>query len=78
MPLDIVKNVDDRIEEMWYRLDYKYGEPTRVIDAIMKDIKKLKPGKDGEISKFMTFVDIVERAFCDLENLGLEREVSNA
>ena len=78
VPLDIVKNVDDRIEEMWSRLDDKYGEPTRVIDAIMKDIKKLKPGKDGEISKFMTFVDIVERAFCDLENLGLEREVSNA
>ena len=26
----------------------------------------------------MTFVDIVARAFCDLENLGLEREVSNA
>ena len=78
VPLDIVKNVDDNIDEMWFRLDDKYGEPTRVIDSIMREIKKLKPGRDGETMKFILFVDTVERAFRDLESLGLEREVSNA
>ena len=78
VPLDIVKKLDDNIDEKWFRLDDKYGEPTRVIDSIMREIKKLKPGRDGETMKFILFVDTVERAFRDLESLGLEREVSNA
>ena len=27
IPLDIVKNVDDDLDEMWKRLDQRYGKP---------------------------------------------------
>ena len=77
-PLDIVKNVDHSISEMWKRLDEKYAEPSRVIDAILKEIKKLKPVKENDNNKFAQFVDTVERSYRDLKRLGLHNEISNA
>ena len=78
LPLEIVKNVDHSISEMWQRLDEKYGEPSKVIDAIMKEIKKLKSIKDNDNNKFIHLVDIVERAYRDLKRLNLHNEISNA
>ena len=78
LPLEIVKNVDHSVSEMWRRLDEKYGEPSKVIDAIMKDIKKLKAIKDNDNSKFVHLVDVVERAYRDLKRLNLHNEISNA
>ena len=76
--LDDVKNVDHSIEEMWKRLDNKYGEPSKIIDVIMNDIKKIKPVKENENIKFIKLVDTVERSFRDLERLKLDSELSNA
>ena len=78
MPLDTVKNVDHDIDQMWIRLDDKYGEPTKIIDSIMKEVKRLRPLREGEISKFVHFADTRERSYRDLESLSLEREISNA
>ena len=39
VPLEVVKNVDHSITEMWKRLDDKYAEPSKIIDVIMNDIK---------------------------------------
>jgi len=47
-PLEIVKNVDHSISEMWKRLDEVYAVPSKVIDVIMKDIKRLTPVKKKE------------------------------
>ena len=35
-----VKSVDDDIEEMWARLDEKFGDPGKVTDVIVNDIKR--------------------------------------
>ena len=78
VPLDIVKNVDNCISSMWERLDDKYGEPSKIIDVIMNDIKRLKPVKDNDNAKFVKLIDIVERSYRDLERLNLEQELSNA
>ena len=78
VPLEIVKNVDNSVQEMWQRLDDKYGEPSKMIDVIMNDIKQLKTVKENDNSKFITLVDIVESGYRDLKRLNLEREISNA
>ena len=39
-PLAQVKSVDDDIRDMWKRLDEKYGDPARVADAIINDIRR--------------------------------------
>ena len=77
-PLEIVKNVDHSIQDMWKRLDERYGEPSKLIDVIMYEIKKMKTVKDNEDAKFIKLVDTVESAYRDLERLSLETEVSNS
>ena len=47
VPLDTVKNVDHDIHQMWIRLDDKYGEPTKTLDSIMKEVKRLRPLREG-------------------------------
>ena len=77
-PLEIVKNVDHSISEMWKRLDEVYAVPSKVIDVIMKDIKRLTPVKKKENKKFVQLVDIVEKAYRDLNRLNLQNQISNA
>ena len=74
-PLDIVKKVDHNIDEMCGRLDDKYGELIKVIDCIMKDVRLVR---EVENSRFIQFVDTIEKSYRDLERLDLEMEVSNA
>ena len=58
---DTVKSVDDDIQEMWKRLDEKYGDPTKVADAIINTIQNVRP--------------IKEEGY-DLKKLGFEREIT--
>ena len=43
---DTVKSEDDDIQEMWKRLDEKYGDPAKVADAIINTIKNVRPIKE--------------------------------
>ena len=77
VPPDIVKNVDDDLDEMWKRLDEKYGKPSKLADVVMYDIKKLRPIRQGDNKRFIDLVDVVEKGYRDLLRVGIEREISN-
>ena len=77
VPLDIVKNVDDDLDEMWKRLDEKYGKPSKLADVVMYNIKKLRATREGDDKRFIDLVDIVEKGYRDLLRVGTEREISN-
>ena len=62
----IIANVDDNIKEMWVRLDNKFGRPTKLVDMVLKDIKTISAIPDGNDSKFIAFVDIMERGYREL------------
>ncbi|XP_078370325.1 uncharacterized protein LOC144654092 [Oculina patagonica] len=74
-PLARVKSVDDDIEEMWKRLDEIYGDPTKVADVIINDIRRVKAVKEGENKRFVELVNIIEDGHRDLRRLGLESEI---
>ena len=76
MPLDIVKNMDDDLDEMWKRLDEKYGKPSKLADVVMYDIKKLCAIREGDDKRFIDLVD-VEKGHRDLLRVGIEQEISN-
>ena len=78
LPLDIIRNVDDDIQEMWSRLDEKYGKASKLTDAVMNDIKKMRPVREGDNKRLLELVDTVESGFRDLERLKFEREMSNS
>ena len=75
-PLAVVKGVDDDLEEMWKRLDEKYGDPAKISDVIIDSIQRVKPIKEGENKRFVEFVEIVENGYRDLLRLGLEKEIT--
>jgi len=76
--LDLIKNVDDDIGEIWERLDDRYGKASKLTDVIMHDIKKLKPVAEGEDKKFLEFVDCIERSYRELKRVDMETEISNS
>ena len=75
-PLAVVKGVDDDIEEMWKRLDEKYGDPAKIADVVIDSIQQVKTIKEGENTRFIEFVEIVDNGYRDLVRLGLEKEIT--
>ena len=76
--LELVKNIDDNIENVWSRLEDRYGRVSLITRAILFDIKQLSPIQEGEGSKFVELVNIVEKCYHDLESIDMETELSNS
>ena len=75
-PLVVVERDDDDIDEMWPRLDEKYGDPAKVTDVLINSIQRVKAIKEGEDERFVEFVEIIESGYRDLLRLGLEKEIT--
>lgn len=69
-PMAVVKGVDDDITEMWKRLDEKYGDPAKLADAIIDNVQRVKPIREGDGKQFIEFVEIVE---CGYREFGEDR-----
>ena len=74
--LKTVQGVDNNYEEMWKRLELKYGRPERLTDSILSDICKLKNIPDGDHSCFINTVEIIERCYLDLNRVNMDREMN--
>ena len=74
--LKTVQGVDNNYEEMWKRLELKYGRPERLTDSILSDIRKLKNIPDGDHSCFINSVEIIERCYLDLKRVNMDREMN--
>lgn len=75
-PATTVESIDDEISEMWKRLNEKYGDPTKVTDIIIDEIRRTRIIREGEEKRFVEFVEIVEDGYRDLKRLGLESEIT--
>lgn len=54
----------------------RYGDPARVADAIINDIRRVRGIKEGENRRFVEFFGIIEDGYRDLRKLGLETEIT--
>ena len=77
-PKTLVKNVEDTLSDIWGRLDERFGRVSKITDAIMYDIKQLRPVTDGDEKKFIDLVNTVEKSYRDLSALGLRSEMANS
>ena len=73
IPYDLIRNVEDNLDQMWQRLDKRY-ERTSKLTETMFDIKKIKAMKEGEEKKFVEFTDIVERGYHNLSYMKVEHK----
>ena len=76
-PLEIVKNLDE-LNEIWARLDTRYGIPSKIVDVIINELKCIRPVKDDYDQALIQLVDTVETAHRDLSIVGVESELSNS
>ncbi|CAC5362063.1 unnamed protein product [Mytilus coruscus] len=65
--LTVVKGVDNDFEEMFRRLDMKYGRAEKLIDHILNELKRLKKVQEGDNMKFISLVETVEKCWLDLK-----------
>ena len=77
-PLNVTESVDDAYEQMWERLDNKFGRPSLLVDVIMNDIKKMQRVKDGDDRGLLNLVDVVERGYSNLSRINIEKQMSNS
>ena len=64
------------VAAMLRRLDFKYGDTSKLIDAIISEIKKAKRPEDEEHEKIIKLIDSVEIAYRDLKVMNLEAELT--
>ncbi|VDH99298.1 Hypothetical predicted protein [Mytilus galloprovincialis] len=76
--LTVVKGVDNDFEEMFRRLDMKYGRAEKLIDHILNELKRLKKVQEGDNMKFISVVETVEKCWLDLKRMNLEAEMNTA
>ena len=73
---EIVKNLDDT-KEIWSRLDIRFGRPSKLVDAVLNELKSVKAIEDGDDASLLKLIDVIEAAHKDLSMTGVERETSN-
>ena len=72
-----VENLGEDATAIWHRLDEKYGNKRKLVDAIICEVKKLKSNYNENPRKTLEMINTVEKAHRDLKGLGLESEINN-
>lgn len=73
-----VRNVDDSLKEIWKRLEDRFGRPELASRAFLSDLRQITQVAEGDNTKFIKLVDMVERCYKGLERIGMESEISNS
>ena len=72
-----VESAGDNYDKIWSRLNQKYGNTGKLVDAIIYEVKNLPRGNSSsEVT--INMINVVERATLDLERLGQGVEMCNA
>ena len=68
----------DVLEEVWSRLDKRYGDKGKHIDAIMAAVKNIQKYAEDEVTEIIDMINTIEKAHQDLLRLGFEKEINNS
>ena len=74
---DDVENVGENMEAIWERLDRKYGNEDRIVDAILADIKHLRDNQNDDQTT-LEMIKIIEKANNDLTRMNKRVEMQNS
>ncbi|XP_071827786.1 uncharacterized protein [Apostichopus japonicus] len=77
-PLQYIKGIGHNYKAAWDQLDLLYGDPRMVADAIIDDLSKFRPLKLGEDERFCEFVNLVQRSFNTLNEVGRTSDMNNS
>ena len=75
-PADFVKSIDDDLKALWKRLDEKWGDSRKVVDAIINTTQNMRNIRDGENNRLIKLINVIEDGYQDLKRLGLGKEIT--
>ncbi|XP_063959833.1 uncharacterized protein LOC129259266 [Lytechinus pictus] len=76
-PLDLIRGLGNDYDSAWSHLDNIYGDPRLVADAIVYDLGKFRPLKDGEDGRFCDLVHLIRRSYNSLQEVGRANDMDN-
>ncbi|KAK4324215.1 hypothetical protein Pmani_005217 [Petrolisthes manimaculis] len=76
--LKAVKGVETDYDQMFKRLDEKYGNCRKIVDVVLCDLKSLRKISDGDSKGFVKMVEKVERCWLDLKRMNLASEMNTS
>ncbi|XP_068247848.1 uncharacterized protein [Palaemon carinicauda] len=76
--LNTVRGIENDYDEMLSRLDLRYGDNRKLVDAVLSDLKSIKPVNDGDNRAFVKMVERVDRCWLALQKMDLEGEMNTA
>lgn len=76
--LQAIKGSEGDYDEMFQRLDDKFGNSRKIVDSVVSDLKSLKKISDGDAKGFIKMVDQVEQCWLDLKKVNLSNELNTA
>ena len=68
---------EDNYGEAMKQLKAYYGDPLKVVECVMREVKKPSAISDGDFRALISYSDVLVTNFARLKNLGLEHEMSN-
>ena len=72
-----VENIDE-VEEIWKRLQDKYGDKLDLVEVVIKELDAVPTLKGNDDHKFIGMVDLLEKGLQDLDAIGARGEIANA
>lgn len=76
--LKTVKGVETDYDEMFKRLNERYGNSRKIVDVVLCDLKTLRKLADGDTKGFVKMVEKVERCWLDLKRMNLTAEMKTS
>lgn len=74
---ELVRNLADE-EEIWRRLEDKYGDTIEVVDSVINDLQNVKINRGAQDSGVIELVNILEAGVRDLTAIGKLSEIANS
>ena len=74
---ELVKNLE-REDEIWRRLEEKYGDTIDIVDSVITDLQNINIGKFSQDNGMVQLVDILEKGIMDLTSIDKKHEIANA
>ena len=65
-PYKYVKNIDNSINKVWDHLDERYGQPSKIAELIVNEIKRQRDLDDNDDKGLMEFIEALEGEYLDM------------
>ena len=75
--LETMGSCDFTCDQIMKRLDEKYGDPSKMTDAIISEITGFKKIENDDNKRIIEFINLIDKANHDLKGVKMEHEINN-